>query len=75
MADDTTASCILTSTQVVLTGDATPLITGTRFKVGTVNGVVTVKVKLSAERADAEIPYKVSYCSTSPATITAVAAG
>lgn len=74
-ADDSTPSCILTSPQVTLTGSTTPLITGNRFDVGDVNGSVIVKVKLSAERADAEIPYKISYKSKSPATITAVEAG
>ena len=74
MADDATASCIVAGSQVTLTGSVTPLITGQRFFVGDINGEITVKVKLSAERADAEIPYKVSYKSLLPATITAVAA-
>ena len=74
-ADDSVESRIAVGSQVTLTGDATPAITGERFQLGTVNGAVTVKVKLSAERADAEIPYKVSYRSLQNATITAVAAG
>lgn len=34
-----------------------------------------IKVKLSAERADAEIPYRIVYCSEQAPTVTAVAAG
>jgi len=67
---------IINSTQVTLTGTATPIITGQRFKVGMVDAgnTITVKVKISAERADAEIPYKVHYRSASAPTVTAVAA-
>lgn len=75
MADDATNSRIAVGSQVTLTGSATPVITGERFQLGNTNGAVAVQVKLSAERADAEIPYKVSYRSSSPATITPVAAG
>jgi hypothetical protein len=74
-ADDTNHSRIAAGSQVTLTGSATPIITGERFKLGAVDGVVEVQVKLSAERADAEIPYKVTYRSLEEATITAVAAG
>ena len=74
-ADDTTESIIASGSQVTLTGDASPIISGERFQLGTVNGAVTIKVKLSAERADAEIPYKVSYKALNNATITPVAAG
>lgn len=75
MADDATESQIASVTQRVLTGSATPTVTGDRLQLGPINGAVTVKVKLSAERADAEIPYKVTYRSLSAATITPVAAG
>jgi len=74
-ADDSVESLIAQGSQVTLTGDASPVISGERFQLGTVNGAVTVKVKLSAERDDAEIPYKVSYRSLEEATITPVAAG
>jgi hypothetical protein len=68
---------IINSTQVTLTGDVSPVITGQRFKVGLVDAgnTITVKVKLSAERADAEIPYKVHYKSPEAPTVAAVAAG
>lgn len=36
---------------------------------------LVIKVKLSAERADAEIPYRITYCSEQAPTVTAVAAG
>lgn len=74
-ADDVTESQIASVTQRVLTGSATPAVSGDRLRLGTINGAVTIKVKLSAERADAEIPYKVSYRSLLAATITPVAAG
>lgn len=74
-ADDSVEARIAVGSQVTLTGTAAPVISGERFKLGTVNGAVTIKVKLSAERADAEIPYKVSYRALETATITAVAAG
>jgi len=75
MADDTNESMILTTTQKVLSGSASPVVSGDRLKIGMIDGAITVKVKLSAERADAEIPYKVTYRSTEAPTITAVAAG
>lgn len=75
MADDATESRLISGSAVTLTGDVSPLLTGERFLVGTIDGAVTVKVKLSAERADAEIPYKVTYRSAGTPTITAVAAG
>ena len=36
---------------------------------------ISIRVKLSAERADAEIPYRVVYCAEKAPTITAVVAG
>ena len=36
---------------------------------------LSIRVKLSAERADAEIPYRIVYCSEKTPTVTAVAAG
>jgi hypothetical protein len=73
-ADDTNYSRIAVGTQCVLTGSASPIVSGERFKLGVCDGIVAVQVKLSAERADAEIPYKVTYRSEGTATITPVAA-
>ena len=67
--------------QVTMSGTAGTITGGTiggyRFKVGYVDAdaTVKVKVKISAERADAEIPYKISYQSLTAPTVTAVAAG
>ncbi len=74
MADDAVESMIMTTTQKVLSGNASPVVSGERLKIGTIDGAITVKVKLSAERADAEIPYKVSYKALEAPTITPVAA-
>ncbi len=74
MADDAVESMIMITTQKVLSGNASPVVSGERLKVGTIDGAITVKVKLSAERADAEIPYKVSYKALEAPTITPVAA-
>lgn len=53
------------------------IIGGYRFNLGYIDAdaSVKVKVKLSAERADAEIPYKIYYQSLTAPTVTAVAAG
>ena len=67
-------------TQITLTGTAGTIATGVnghRFNIGSVHtaGVVKVLVKLSAERADAEVPYRVTYSASNAPTVTAVAAG
>jgi hypothetical protein len=51
-------------------------VTGKRFIVGSLptGAKVKVLIKLSAERADAEIPYAVTYTSEDAPTVTAVAA-
>ena len=74
--DGTNERMILSNTQVTLAGDGSVEHSGDRFNIGQVaaSGVITVKVKLSAERADAEIPYRVNYRGLSAPTITAVAA-
>lgn len=36
---------------------------------------ISIRIKLSAERADAEIPYRIVYCSEQAPTVTAIAAG
>ena len=67
--------------QVTLSGTAGTISGGTiggyRFNIGYVDAdsTIKVKVKLSAERADAEIPYKIYYQSLTAPTVTAVAAG
>ena len=70
MADDAVEQRLMAGTQSTLTGTVAPIVSGQRFYVGTLDGALTVKVKLSAERADCYIPYKVSYRSTGAATIT-----
>jgi hypothetical protein len=49
---------------------------GWRFKIGAVDVTedVSIRIKLSAERADAEIPYRINYCSEIAPDVTAVAA-
>lgn len=79
-ADGTNYVGVEAMTQITLTGTAGSIanaIGGHRFKVGDVdeNGLVKVLVKLSAERADAEIPYRITYSAINAPTVTAVAAG
>lgn len=64
-------------TQKTLTGTAGIEGGGHRFKVGTLDSTskIKIKVKLSAERADAEIPYRITYLGRKAPTVTAVAAG
>lgn len=69
-----------TMTQITLTGTFGSIATGVsgkRFKVGALpdGAIAKVLVKLSAERADAEIPYNVTYIGAVAPTVTAVAAG
>jgi hypothetical protein len=76
--DGTNYRNLMSAVQVSMTGDVATLALnrmGDRFKVGQVGvtGRVAVYVKLSAERSDAEIPYRVTYRGAAP-TITAVAA-
>lgn len=74
--DGTNARMLMSNTQVTLSGAGTVEHNGDRFNVGPVDTgeVITVKVKLSAERDDAEVPYRVTYKGLSAPTITAVAA-
>jgi hypothetical protein len=75
--DGTNYRFVTTGTQVTSTGAGTLAVTadGQRFSVGMVSNAATliVKVKMSAEVADADIPYRVTYRGATP-TITAVAA-
>lgn len=76
-ADGTNGRNIANGTQVTANGDGTLEASedGQRFSVGDVHPGVTisVQVKLSTERGDTEIPYRVSYRGAPP-VITAVAA-
>lgn len=78
--DGTNYVGIESMTQITLTGTAGSIATGKgghRFKVGLLDSAsgLKVKVKLSAERADAEIPYRITYVGKEAPTVTAVAAG
>ena len=74
--DGTNWRHLMSGTQVTANGNGTldSSESGERFNVGMigVTGEVRVEVQLSAERGDAEIPYRVTYRGTAP-TITAVA--
>lgn len=73
--DGTNYCAIESMSQKTLTGTAGEL-GGHRFKVGMIEpgADLKVQVKLSAERGDCEVPYRVTYRGAAP-TITAVAAG
>ena len=79
--DGTNYRKLLTGTQVTATGAGTLAddASGQRFSIGLLPSgcSAVVKVKLSAERADCEIPYRVSYRSevAKEPTITPVVAG
>ena len=78
--DGTNYVAVEEMTQITLTGTAGSIADGKnghRYKVGALSsgGSVKVMVKLSAERSDAEIPYRVTYSGLGTPTITAVAAG
>jgi hypothetical protein len=49
---------------------------GYRFELGNLDTTqdISIRIILSAERADAEIPYRINYCSEQAPTVTAVAA-
>lgn len=75
--DGTVWSAVQYMTQKTLTGTF-GLATGGgwRFNIGPVDTTedISIRVKLSAERADAEIPYRINYTSEQAPTVTAVAA-
>lgn len=78
--DGTNYVGVETMTQITLTGTAGSIATGVgghRFKVGALDSTSAAKVlvKLSAERADAEIPYRITYRGKEAPTVTAIAAG
>lgn len=76
--DGTNYRTLQTATQITANGDGslTDAESGWSFTIGPLMSAesVIVKIKLSAERADAEIPYRVTYIGGAP-TVTAVAAG
>ena len=63
------------ATQLVAVGGAAHTTAGRRFKLGAVDVTedISIRVKLSAERGDVEVPYRINYCSESAPTVTAVA--
>lgn len=74
--DGTNARVALKGSQKTLTGAGTLVDSGERFNVGAVSvaQTVIVKVKLNAERGDAEIPYSITYRALGAPTVTPVAA-
>ena len=72
--DGTNARPVVSATQAVAEGDGSLVLSGRRLSLGVVDQVVEIKAKLSAERADVEIPYRVKWRGGTP-TVTAVAAG
>lgn len=77
--DGTNLRHLMSGTQVVANGDGSldDTESGERFNIGAVAvaATIVVKILLSAERADAEIPYRVTYRAAATATITPVVAG
>jgi hypothetical protein len=63
------------ATQLVAVGGAAHTTAGRRFKIGAVDTTedISIRVKLSAERSDFEVPYRINYCSETAPSITAVA--
>jgi hypothetical protein len=76
--DGTNYRLLQNGTQITANGDGSLEMSenGWSFKTGPLAAgeSVKVKIKLSAERDDAELPYRVTYLGNAP-TITAVAAG
>ena len=76
--DDTNYRLLKNGNQITANGDGSLEMSenGWSFDLGPLNAgeIVKIKIKLSAERDDAELPYKVTYIGQAP-TITAIAAG
>ena len=76
--DDTNYRQLKNGTQITANGDGSLEMSenGWSFDLGPLKAreTVKIKIKLSAERDDAELPYKVTYIGQAP-TITAIAAG
>lgn len=75
--DGTNYRHVMSMTQITATGDASHKTAGARFQVGSigVGADCSVRVMLSAERADCEIPYRITYEGMRAPTVTPVAAG
>lgn len=75
--DGTNYRHLLSATQLTAAGDGSHETAGVRFEIGALGdgSDLSVRVKLSAERADAEIPYRISYRGRRTPTVTPVAAG
>jgi hypothetical protein len=63
------------ATQLVAVGGGAHTTAGRRFKLSAVDVTedISIRVKLSAERGDIEIPYRINYSSETAPVITAVA--
>ena len=74
--DGTNWRSVEVSSAFTATGAGTLATAGYRFKLGTVDVTqdISIRIKLSVERADCEIPYRINYCSEQAPTVTAVAA-
>jgi len=72
--DGTNSRGIVAATQVKATGTLDAVKGAARLSIGSVGQTVEIKVKLSAERADVKIPYRVT-CRGGTPSVTAVVAG
>ena len=74
--DGTNFRHILSASQLTAVGNGTHETAGVRFNVGPVGagGAVSVRVLVSAERDDIEIPYRLTYRGDRAPAVTAVAA-
>ena len=73
--DGTNYRYIEGATQLVAVGGAAHTTAGRRFKLNAIDVTedISIRVKLSAERGDIEIPYRINYSSETAPVITAVA--
>lgn len=73
--DGTNYRHIMSASQLTAVGNGTHATAGVRLQIGDVVNPVSIRVKLSAERDDVEIPYRIVYEGKRTPAITAVAAG
>jgi hypothetical protein len=73
--DGTNYRYLESATQLIAVGGAAHTTAGRRLKIGAVDvgEDISIRVKLSAERGDIEIPYRINYCSETAPSVTAVA--
>lgn len=71
--DGTNSRHLLSAAQLTATGTGAHATAGVRMKIGAVAQAIEIKVKLSAERDDVEIPYLVTWRGKTAPTVTAVA--